>query len=82
MHWYPNWDSEWMWGMHLVGWIFWVFVAIGVWWAIGRSSGASRPTTPEPPLEVLRRRYAEGALTTEEFEERRKLLIRQGGAAL
>jgi putative membrane protein len=80
MHWYSGWDSGWMWGMHLVWWLFWVIVAIGVWWAISRRGPAAGPTVPEPPLEVLRRRYAEGALTTEEFEERRKMLAMQKGA--
>jgi putative membrane protein len=77
MHWYG-----WIWGMHLVWWLFWVMVAIGVWWAIRRRSTAGRPSVPEPPLEVLQRRYAEGALTTEEFEERRRVLVNQEGGTL
>lgn len=80
MHWYANWDSGWIWGMHLVWWLFWVVLAIGIWWAVTRSSAASRPTVLETPLEVLRRRYAEGALTTEEFEKRRNVLSIQQGA--
>ena len=79
MHWYGDWDSGWIWGMHL-GWLlFWVMVAIGGWWAITRGA-ASNPALLEKPLDVLRRRYAEGALTTEEFEERRKVLAIQEGA--
>jgi putative membrane protein len=73
MHWYADWDSGWIWGMHLVWWLFWIIVAIGAWWAVTRGK-ASSPAAIEPPLEVLRRRYAEGALTTEQFEERRKVL--------
>jgi putative membrane protein len=79
MHWYTDWDSGWIWGMHLVWWLFWVVVAIGVWWTITRGSAAPSSRVLEPPLEVLRRRYAEGALTTEEFEERRKVLVTQEG---
>jgi uncharacterized membrane protein len=33
-----------------------------------------RAPTAESPLEVLQRRYAEGALTTVEYEERRQKL--------
>jgi len=79
MHWYADWDSGWIWGMHLVWWLFWIILAIGIWWAVPRSSATSNPRVLETPLEVLRRRYAEGALTTEEFEERRRVLINQEG---
>lgn len=72
MHWNADWGSGWMWGMHLVGWLFWVMVAVGIWWAITRA--VSDHTERETPLEVLQRRYAAGALTTEEYEERRKAL--------
>lgn len=63
-------------------WLFWIMVAIGVWWAVMRAIAAGRHSAPEPPLEVLRRRYAEGALSTEEFEERRKVLVNQEGGNL
>jgi putative membrane protein len=75
MHWNGDWGSGWIWGMHLVGWLFWVIVAIGIWWAITRTSTPSSRSVDETPLELLRRRYADGALTTEEYEERRKVLL-------
>jgi uncharacterized membrane protein len=40
-----------------------------------------RAPTAESPLEVLQRRYAEGALTTVEYEERRQKLADAGAAA-
>jgi putative membrane protein len=81
MHWHA-WDSGWIWGMHVVWWLFWVMVAIGVWWAITREKVASNLAHPETPLDVLRRRYAKGPLTTEEFEERRKVLVNEEGGTL
>jgi putative membrane protein len=72
MHWNADWASGWMWGIHLVGWLFWLMVAIGIWWALTRA--VSSHTERETLLEVLQRRYAAGALTTEEYEEHRKAL--------
>jgi putative membrane protein len=68
MHWGTDWHSGWFVGMHLAWWLFWVVVTVGMWAAITRSGASPRA---EAALEVLRRRYAEGALTTAEYEERR-----------
>jgi putative membrane protein len=70
MHWYAGWQAGWFWGMHLVWWVLWVAVIVGVWTIIARAASGSGPRAGEPPVDVLRRRYAEGALTTAEFEER------------
>jgi putative membrane protein len=64
--------------MHLVWWIFWIGVAI---WAFVVRSGTPPVQRDESPLEVLRRRYAEGALTTAEYEERRVKLTESGATA-
>jgi len=74
-----DWHSGWFFGMHLVWWLFWIVVTVGVWAAITRSAAAPAPKT-ESPLEVLRRRYAEGALTTTEYEERKAKLAESGAA--
>lgn len=73
----------WMWGMHWGWWIFWLFTIAVVVWAVARSRPdrpASPPSTPtrETPLETLQRRYAEGEISTEEYEERKRRL--QNGA--
>ena len=41
-----------------------------------RSSGAptSGPATPESPLDILKRRYAQGELSDEDFERMRRTL--------
>lgn len=73
MHWDPTWHSGWFLGMHLAWWVFWITVTILVVAVVGRSAAPTAPK-PESPLEVLKRRYAEGALTTAEYEERRAQL--------
>jgi putative membrane protein len=66
--------------MHLVWWIIWIVVALAIWVAVTRSATPSARTA-ESPLEVLQRRYAEGALTTPEYEERKAKLTDSGAGA-
>ena len=80
MHWGMDWHSGWFFGMHLVWWLFWIVVTVGIWVAITRSAAPTAPK-PESPLEVLQRRYAEGALTTTEYEERKAKLAGSGATA-
>jgi putative membrane protein len=47
-----------------------------VWWLVSRGTGATRGVSPESSLEILRRRYAQGEITREEFQERRETLTR------
>lgn len=66
-------------GMMIGMLLFWVLLIALIGWAFYRfiaSRGAGSPprdTTParEPPLETLQRRYAEGEMSTEEYEERK-----------
>lgn len=80
-HMFNGMHDGWMWGMHWAGWLLWILVIVGVIWALTRSSQyrpPSPPTSPdrsdETPMEILKRRYAEGKLTTEEYEERKERL--------
>ncbi|MGK7396352.1 MAG: SHOCT domain-containing protein [Candidatus Cyclobacteriaceae bacterium M3_2C_046] len=74
-------DGYGFWGM---GWIWWliiiVIVALIVWAVVNagsrRPSGA--PHARETALEVLERRYAKGAISTEEYRERKKELTGKG----
>jgi putative membrane protein len=77
MHWDPTWQSGWFLGMHLVWWVFWVVVIVAILAALIRSAGPAAPGA-ESPLEILRKRYAQGAVTTAEFEERRAKLVESG----
>ena len=61
-------------GMALVG----VIICGVVWFVRSVSRGGSRPesgpTAAETPLEILKRRYASGEVTKEQFEEMRRTL--------
>ena len=67
-------------GMHWFWWLFWILVIVATWWAFSRRPTAE-PTPPtassaETPLDRLQRRYADGEITTEEYEERKAVLLR------
>jgi putative membrane protein len=67
----------WMWGMHAGWWFFLLIVLIGVFWIFSASRRADRgPQSSDPasPLDILKRRYAEGEISTEEYEERKRNL--------
>ena len=55
--------------------LFWTAVLVVMIWAI-RSFGTKHSPTPPTPLEVLERRFAAGDIDREDFEERKRLLIR------
>ena len=59
------------WGMHLLWWIFWIamlaIIFFTPWVSTKRSSKSSL-------LHTLRKTYAEGKITTEEYEERKRFL--------
>lgn len=38
-------------------------------WSMMRSGGSHAQQSPEAPVEILKRRYARGELTTDEFRE-------------
>ncbi|CAG0957750.1 MAG: hypothetical protein MPEBLZ_01110 [Candidatus Methanoperedens nitroreducens] len=63
-------------GMLIVGLIFWILILVGLvllikylWQGAGMRGG------PESALEVLKKRYARGEISKEEFEEKKKDLI-------
>lgn len=62
--------------MMILMWLFWILLIALVVWGLYRlftTRDASAPSRGTP-METLRRRYAEGALSTEEYEERRRTL--------
>ncbi|HEU4319179.1 MAG TPA: SHOCT domain-containing protein [Acidimicrobiia bacterium] len=65
--------------MGLFGWtmmiLFWTAVTVAIIWAIRSLTAKPSPTLPTP-LEVLERRFAAGEIDREDFEERKRLLIR------
>ncbi len=62
------------WGWMVGGWIMmivlWGLVIVGVVALIRMASGSH--SAPDTPLEILRRRYARGELTKEQFEEMKR----------
>ena len=78
-----DWDGhhgDWGGGWWIVMLLFWVLVAAGIVWAISRAS-RSQPDERRAgatPLEILERRLAEGSISVEEYEERRRALAGSG----
>ncbi|GAB4286790.1 MAG: SHOCT domain-containing protein [Deferrisomatales bacterium] len=58
------------------GWIvmilFWGVVAVGVVLAVRRFLGRTHQARGENPLEILKRRYAAGEISKEEYERMRR----------
>jgi putative membrane protein len=76
------------WGMHDndvgVGWmivmmlgmvLFWGLVILGVIWLVREyGHSAVRSGGPDDPLTILQRRFANGEINAQEYEERRRTL--------
>lgn len=60
------------WGMHLFWWILWTALLVWIFALPWEIPGERRPR--ENAIEILKRRYAEGEISTEEFEERKRTL--------
>lgn len=68
-------------GMGL-GWIFWVVIIGGAIWLISRqfNTGATNQSThqranqTETPRDILKKRYARGEITEDEFKEMKRNL--------
>ena len=63
--------------------LFWGAIVLGIAWLIrGATQGASAPpergVTKESPLEILDRRFAEGAVSPEDYQARREVLVSRG----
>ena len=59
--------------------LFWGAVLFAVvWLARGGSVGWTRPDRTETPLEILDRRFAEGAISPDEYRERREVITSRG----
>jgi putative membrane protein len=59
-------------GMHLVWWIIWMFFLVWIFatpWGI-----PGERKKKDSPLDILKRRFANGEITKEEYEESKKIL--------
>jgi putative membrane protein len=60
-------------GMHWIWWLVWIAVIAAAWWTLARRTAAQAEPTP---IERLQRRYADGEITTEVYEEQKATLLR------
>lgn len=67
-------------GMHWFWWLLWILVIVATWWAFSHRPTAEPPpptaSSAETPLDRLQRRYADGEIKTDEYEERKAVLLR------
>lgn len=66
---YGGWNWIWMVPMMLV---VWAAVVVFIVWAVRSFTGGRGPA--DPALETLRRRFASGEITQDEFEKNRRAL--------
>ncbi len=65
------------WGHMWWGWIIWLIVIAVVIWAIVTLVNRSQPPPSSPPqqetaMEILKKRYARGDISKEEFQEKKR----------
>lgn len=63
------------WGMHSLWWIFWVAIFVLMFSLV---TPVPKSRACKRPMEILQRRYAAGEISTEEYDERRANLLRDG----
>ncbi len=62
--------SPWM----IAGFLFWVGLVFVVVWAVMHLFPSRRRVDQDEPMEILRRRYASGEITREQYDEMRHVL--------
>jgi putative membrane protein len=67
-------DNYWNMGIIWVIWVPLVLFCVFFLYRILDNSNKSKPSERESPLDILKRRYANGELPTAEYEERKKTL--------
>jgi len=68
-----------MFGGMWFGWLFWIILIAIVIWAVLQFTNRNQPANhstniveKETPLDILKKRYAKGEITKEEYDEMRK----------
>ena len=59
-------------GMHLMWWIIWIIFLAWIFFIPGGKP--YQKTKKESPLEILKKRFAKGEISKEEFEESKNIL--------
>jgi len=65
-------DGYHVWGMHLIWWFIWVMLIFWVFATPYPIPGAR--SKKNSPLDILKRRYASGEISAEEYNERKKTI--------
>ena len=65
-------DGYHFWGMHLIWWVIWLFLLFWIF-AMPYNIPGQR-MMKDSPLDILRRRFALGEITNEEYQEKKKIL--------
>ena len=67
------------WGGMWIGWLFWLIILGVIVWAVIKISGNARRSGPshdlsqsESPMDILKKRYARGEISKEEFEQMKR----------
>lgn len=64
------------WGMHLIWWFLWMILLVWIFATPYDIPGQRK--RKDTPLDILKKRFAAGEITTEEFQEKKKLLESDG----
>ena len=64
------------WGWHNMMWLIWIPIIVLIIWLVVRMTNISKLKRPrnETPFEILKIKYANGEITAEEFDKRKKKL--------
>jgi putative membrane protein len=60
------------WGMHMLWWVFWIVILI--WVFVTPYGIPGQRTKNDTPLDILKKRFAKGEITQEEFDEKKKFI--------
>jgi putative membrane protein len=69
---------SWFWHISMI--VFWIAIIVGIvflirWLIISTRNGFKGPNREDSDLEILRKRYAQGEINKEEFEEKKRDLL-------
>ncbi len=65
-------DGFHFWGMHLIWWVIWLILLFWIFATPYNLPG--QKNKKDTPLEILKKRFASGQITKEEYQERKKIL--------